>query len=73
MGPRAGTHLEADDVLTFGVAAGDLDCIVDRLAAAVGEEESRQAGRCDVHHAIQQSHLRPVWLSDMPPQKVSVS
>ena len=57
-------NLEADDVLALGVAASNLDCIVHCLAAAVGEEKSRQAGRRNFHHPIQQSHLRQDWLSD---------
>lgn len=55
---RAAAHLEADDVLALGVAARNLDCVVNRLGAAVGEKEPRQAGRADLQQPVQQSNLQ---------------
>ena len=51
-------HLKADDVLALCVAARDFDGVVNRLAAAVGEEEASQAGRRNGQQPVDQAHLQ---------------
>ena len=62
-----GASLEADDVLLAGVRARDLDSVVDRLRARVGEEEARELGGADLQQAVQQRRLHTRFSVIRPP------
>jgi hypothetical protein len=51
-------HLEADDILPFGVGTCHLDGVIHSLRSTVGKEESRQAWGHYLQHPVQQTHLQ---------------